>query len=273
MLPFPLGFIGAGRMATAFASGIVAQNRIPAEQIWASDPSESSLVAFGAAIPGARLLSDNREVAAACPFLVLAVKPQMARQALAGIDLNGPDTLVVSLMAGVRIATLQEWLGSPPIVRVMPNTPCLIGAGAMGWSAAAAVSREQRAAVASLLSAMGIAVEVEENQLDAVTGLSGSGPAYVFSLLRGLIAGGTRAGLNPQQARQLAIQTVAGSARLLELSTAEPAELISQVTSPGGTTFRGLEVLQAGQFEKLLERSVLAAADRARELSDQVAVS
>lgn len=253
-------------MATALAKGIVQAGLIPADRILAADIDPASLARFGLAIPGSTGLASNNELAARSELLVLAVKPQRAAETLASLPLADSRTLVLSVMAGIRIATLERWLKTPRVMRCIPNTPSLIGQGAIALAASPAIAAEQLGLVEQLLQSIGLVVRTSEAQLDAVTGLSGSGPAFVFSFLRGLIAGGIAAGLSPDVARRLAVQTVAGAAAMLRDPAASPEELIAQVTSPGGTTVRGLEVLQAGKFENLVADCVAAAARRAEEL-------
>lgn len=261
-----IGFLGAGRMATALAKGIVNAGLLPPNQILAADPAVESQGKFSSALPGSTFLQSNQELADRSDLLVLAIKPQLARAALSGLRMARPQAVVLSVMAGIRMETLERWLQTPRIVRCMPNTPSLIARGAIGLAANPAVSADELSSVERLLGSLGLVVRTTESQLDAVTGLSGSGPAYVFSFVRGLIAGGVAAGLTADAAAQLALQTLSGAAELLHDSQATPEELIAQVTSPGGTTLRGLEVLRAGGFEQLVADCVIAAAQRAEEL-------
>jgi pyrroline-5-carboxylate reductase len=253
-------------MATALAKGIVAAGHLPPEQIFASDLSDESLHKFANVIPGCKLLESNQKLVEQSDLLILAIKPQAARAALGDLPVANPRTVILSVMAGIRIKSLESWLQTPRIIRCMPNTPSLIGRGAIGLAASPAVSAEQLAVVEQLLQSLGLVVRTTEAQLDAVTGLSGSGPAFVFSFIRGLIAGGVASGLSPESARQLALQTLSGATALLHETSSAPEELIAQVTSPGGTTLRGLEVLRSGGFEELVSNCVQAASQRAEEL-------
>lgn len=253
-------------MATALAKGIVQARLLPASQILAADPAAESRDRFASAVPGCRFLDSNQELAEQSELLVLAIKPQFAPQALNGLRGFHPQTVVLSVMAGIRMETLEQWLHTPRIIRCMPNTPSLIAQGAIGLTANSAVSPDQLSVIEQLLQSLGLVVRTTEEQLDAVTGLSGSGPAFVFSFIRGLISGGMAAGLTAEAARQLAIRTVSGAVELLAASQSTPEELIAQVTSPGGTTLRGLEVLRQGNFEELIAACVQAAAQRAEEL-------
>lgn len=263
---FQIAFLGAGRMATALALGFVKSGFVTAEQVTAADISPVSLESFRQQIPGCNVLESADRLSRDIDLLVLAVKPQVAPSVVPRLKPLSPCTKVLSVMAGIRLSTLEPWLGTQQLVRCMPNTPSLINAGAIGMAAHAAVSERDLALIESLLQSIGLVVRTTEPQLDAVTGLSGSGPAYVFSFIRAMIAGGVEAGLTPEAARELALQTVAGSVELLRHSPSTPAELIAQVSSPGGTTIRGLEILTAGGFEKTLRDCVVAAAKRAEEL-------
>lgn len=253
-------------MATALAKGIVDSGLLPAERILAADPSDLSLKSFGSQIPGSTFCQSNQELAERSQLLVLAIKPQMAPAALQGLSITSEETVVLSVMAGVRMDTLERWLNTPRLIRCMPNTPSLIGAGAIGLTSNPAVSAGQLAVVEQLLQSLGLVIRTTESQLDAVTGLSGSGPAFVFSFLRGLMTGGVEAGLPAESSRELALQTLTGATELLRRSQLTPEELIAQVTSPGGTTLAGLEVLRTGGFEELVAACVRAAAHRAEEL-------
>ncbi len=264
---FPvIGFLGAGRMATALAKGFVQSGLVLAEQVLASDVSPDSLSNFQRSIPGSQTVSSNQELADRAALLVLAIKPQFAPGALQAVRLGQEETVILSVMAGIQMLTLQKWLKTSRLIRCMPNTPSLIGAGAIGLAAHSTVAPEILRQVETLLGSVGLVIRTTERQLDAVTGLSGSGPAYVFSFIRGLINGGVQAGLPPETARELALQTVVGAVEMLRKTSASPQSLIEQVTSPGGTTLRGLEVLAAGGFEELVANCVLAATSRAEEL-------
>jgi pyrroline-5-carboxylate reductase len=268
MLANNIGFIGAGRMATALARGLVSAAIVPAQSILASDPSSASRAAFAQELPGAVLEVDNARVAAGADVLFLAVKPQQMAQALAEVrPAISPDALVLSIAAGVTLQRLED--GLPPsqrIIRVMPNTPCLIGQGASAFSLGAHATAADAQTAAKLLSAVGAAFEVPESLLDAVTGLSGSGPAFVYSMIEALADGGTGAGLPPELAAELAARTVAGAAQMVLQIGETPAELRDRVTSPGGTTQAGLAVLAERGFRETVIEAVAAAARRSAEL-------
>jgi len=265
---FKFGFIGAGKMATALAGGISQAGLATGSQIAASDPHAGGREAFAEAISGAVLTEDNASVARDSETLLLAVKPQYMAAALASIapELKA-DTLVVSIAAGVTLQTISDALpAGARVVRVMPNTPCLIGRGASGFSLGQQATPEDTELVNRVLSAVGIAFEVPEPLLDAVTGLSGSGPAFVYTMIEALSDGGVLAGLPRPVASQLAAQTVSGAASMVLETGIHPAELREAVASPGGTTIAGLEALEKGGIRAALQAAVKAAAERSREL-------
>lgn len=268
MLAIKIGLIGAGRMATALARGFVAAKLLPASDILASDPSADSRSAFEHEVPGSKVLADNGPEFAASDVVVLAVKPQQMKVALEQIrGVIRADALVVSIAAGVTIARLAAGLApGQRIVRVMPNTPCLIGRGASGYSLGPTATAADGKLVAELLSAVGVAFEVPEPQLDAVTGLSGSGPAFVYTMIELLAQGGKEAGLPAELADQLAVHTAAGAAEMVLATGETPATLRDRVTSPGGTTLAGLKALEENNFARTVVAAVRAAADRSVEL-------
>ncbi len=268
MLAKKIGLVGAGRMSTALASGFVRAKLLSPEAIIASDPSEAARAAFGREVPGARVVAENAAVVADADVVWLAVKPQQMRAALAEIrDWLRFDALVVSIAAGVPLARLAAGLATGQrIIRVMPNTPCLIGQGASAYSRGEHGTTEDGKLVAKLLSAVGFAVEVPEELLDAVTGLSGSGPAFVYSMIEALGQGGEAAGLPGELAKELAARTVAGSAAMVLETGETPAVLRDRVTSPGGTTLAGLAVLNERRFHDAVSSAVQAAAARSIEL-------
>jgi pyrroline-5-carboxylate reductase len=263
-----LGFLGAGRMATALAQGCVNARLTPATDVLASDPSDAARGKFERHVAGARATPDNAAVIAASDVVVLAVKPQMMADVLAGVrDGIGSGHLVISIAAGVTLARLAAAL--PPgtrLVRVMPNTPCLIGMGASCYSRGPAASPDDAALVQRLLASVGRAFEVEEPQLDAVTGLSGSGPAFIYTVIEAMAAGGAAGGLSPELALTLAAQTALGAASMLDATGLSPAELRDQVTSPGGTTLAGLEALRQRDGAGAFRAAVEAATARSVEL-------
>ncbi|MEF3168401.1 MAG: pyrroline-5-carboxylate reductase [Deltaproteobacteria bacterium] len=262
-----IGFIGGGQMAEALVKGIIKADVAKAEAITVSDPSVERRRHL-AEVHGVRAVQENLEVIRTSRLIVLAVKPQVMGAVLGEI---APSVtayhLVVSIAAGVRIETLETALpeGSR-VVRVMPNTPALVGAGAAGISPGRHATKADLDSVSRIFQSVGISVLVPEDKLDAVTGLSGSGPAYVFGFIEALVEGGVREGLPRHVSRELAIQTVFGAALLARETGRHPAELRDMVTSPGGTTVEGLRILEIGAFRGLVMDAVSAAADRAREL-------
>lgn len=261
------GFIGAGRMATALAKGLVDRSLAAPSQLVASDPSSHAAEQFQH-VTGGRAVADNLLVADQAECLFLAVKPQQMGDVLGQLrgKLNRRH-LVVSIAAGVPLSTISEVLGAGPrLVRVMPNTPCLIGQGASAFCLGPGANGDDAQLVGRLLEAVGLALEVPEKLLDAVTGLSGSGPAFVYLMIEALSDGGVRMGLPRDVALALAAQTVRGAAELVLLSGQHPAVLKDQVASPGGTTIAGLQVLEGGAVRGALMAAVEAATRRSAEL-------
>ena len=266
--PTRWGFIGAGKMATALILGMIRAGSARPDRIAASDPSPTAREAL-AAESGVATSDSNAEVAAGCDVLVLAVKPQMMAAALADLGSGAASgKLVVSIAAGVPLARLTDGLG-PDVraVRVMPNTPALVGAGASAYCPGPGVGEGDEAIVRRLLESVGRAHRVPEAQMDAVTGLSGSGPAFVYVIVEALSDGGVRAGLPRDVATDLAAQTVLGAARMVLETGLHPGALKDQVTSPGGTTIAGLHALERGGLRAALIDAVSAAASRSAELS------
>jgi pyrroline-5-carboxylate reductase len=268
MLASSIGFIGAGRMATALARGFVDAGLVQPDQLVASDPSAEARAAFEREVPGAKVVVENELVVATANVVWLAVKPQKMTEALAEIrDAVRPATLVVSIAAGVTIERIAAGLpAGQRIVRVMPNTPCLIGRGASAYSLGNHATKLDAELVGKLLSAVGAAFEVPEAQLDAVTGLSGSGPAFVYTMIEAMTAGGVAVGLPAELAAELAARTAAGAAEMVLATGETPAVLRDSVTSPGGTTLAGLSVLGDQGFSNAVVAAVTAATRRSEEL-------
>lgn len=262
-----VGFIGAGRMATALARGLIAAEFTAREQVTASDVSREALSAF-VKESGARAADSNADVMRAADIVILAVKPQQMPAVLAEISAHAqPAHLVVSIAAGIPLSALANSLGADRrLVRVMPNTPCLVAAGASAFALGGAATPDDARLVSQLLSTVGIAIEVPETLLDAVTGLSGSGPAYVYQMIEALSDGGVQMGLPRDVATRLAAQTVFGAARMVIETGEHPGALKDAVTSPGGTTIAGLHALESGGLRAALMNAVKAATLRSREL-------
>lgn len=261
-----LGFLGCGKMATALVGGVVEAGLFPAESIRVYDcvPAASEALAQKT---GVTAVSSAEALADAVDALVLCVKPADALEAVSGLNGKLGGKLVISIVAGLSIARLEEAAGfSTRVVRVMPNTPALIGQGAAAFATGSAANEEDAALVSKILSAVGCAVKIKESLLDAVTGLSGSGPAYVYLVIEALADGGVLMGLPRDLALKLAAQTVAGSAAMVLQTGQHPAALKDQVTSPGGTTIAGVERLEEAAVRSALMSAVRAATERSREL-------
>lgn len=268
-LDFPLavGFLGAGQMATALAAGWAKAGLLDASRSRAADPYPNARSKFTAAT-GVAAGESNRAVLDTCDVIVLAVKPQVLPNVLAEVKpLVRPAHLVVSIAAGVTLETLSDALGAGTrLVRVMPNTPCLVGASASGFATGASATADDAALVEKLFGAVGVAHRVPEHLLDAVTGLSGSGPAYVYLFIEALADGGVKCGLPRAVAQALAAQTVLGAAQMVLQTGQHPGALKDAVASPGGTTIAGLHVLEKAAFRAAAMDAVEAATKRAQEL-------
>jgi pyrroline-5-carboxylate reductase len=267
MTDYRLAFIGAGNMAEAIVRGALAAAVLPADAITVSDPSNERRKLFADAL-GACATDDNRAAIADADVVILAVKPQIIDAVLEeiGPDL-GPGKLVVSIAAGVTIARIAAACpDGARIIRTMPNTPMLVGRGMVALSRGGAADDADVARATALLASCATAIEVPEEKLDAVTAVSGSGPAYFFLLVELLIEAGRAEGLSADEARTLAETTFAGAAELLSQSDIDAAELRRRVTSPGGTTEAAINSFTADAFATIVARAVRAAADRSREL-------
>ena len=266
MIQRKIGFIGAGFMAEALARGILRADLCLARDVFASDPSEARRKAFSEMI-GPNVFAENARVAESAEVLILAVKPHVMLAVAEEIQpaLNTAH-LIVSIAPGVTLGWLRENLGTGRVVRVMPNTPALLGAGAAAYCAGPQVSKADKDAVEAIFSAVGICIEVEERHMDAVTGLSGSGPAYVYVAIEALSDGGVKMGLPRAAATRLAAQTVLGAARMVLETNRHPAQLKDQVTTPGGTTIEGLHALEKAGVRRAFMDAVEAAALKSREL-------
>lgn len=262
------GFIGAGKMASALIRGMLHQQVAAIETTCASDPIESVRASLGAET-GIAVFDTNAAVAQRSEVLVLAVKPQSMRQVMEDLRPRlTNDHLVISIAAGITLDRLTEGLGpGRRLIRVMPNTPALVGEGASAYAMGPGTSREDEAVIQTCLEAVGRAVAVPETLLDAVTGLSGSGPAFVYLMIEALSDGGVRVGLPREVATLLAAQTVLGGAKMVLETGLHPGALKDQVASPGGTTIAGLHALESGGLRGALIDAVRAAALRSAELA------
>ena len=265
-----IAFIGAGNMAASLIGGLRAQG-LDASQICASDPGAETRARIQGE-HGIDVFEDNAQAIANADVIVLAVKPQVMKTVCQSLKPNVQDgQLIVSIAAGITCASLQEWLGACALVRCMPNTPALLRQGVSGLYATAQVSAEQRQQAEQLLSAVGIAVWLEhEQQLDAVTAVSGSGPAYFFLLIEAMTAAGEKLGLPRETASQLTLQTALGAAHMAVSSDVDAAELRRRVTSPAGTTEAAIKSFQGNAFEAIVEQALQAAATRSAEMAEQL---
>ncbi|MSU94714.1 pyrroline-5-carboxylate reductase [Pseudomonas mandelii] len=265
-----IAFIGAGNMAASLIGGLRAKG-LDAAQIRASDPGAETRTKVQAE-HGIEVFADNADAIQDADVVVLAVKPQAMKAVCEAIRPSlKPNQLVVSIAAGITCASMNNWLGAQPIVRCMPNTPALLRQGVSGLFATAEVNAEQRQQAEELLSAVGIALWLnEEQQLDAVTAVSGSGPAYFFLLIEAMTAAGVKLGLPADIAAQLTVQTALGAAHMAVASDVDAAELRRRVTSPAGTTEAAIKSFQAGGFEALVEKALGAAAHRSAEMAEQL---
>lgn len=261
-----IAFIGGGNMAQALIGGLLAQ-QVDAARITVSEPLaalHNTLHQFGV-----QVTTDNQQAIRAAQVVILAVKPQVMAQVLQPLREQFKNQLIISIAAGVTISTLSHLLGNyPRIVRAMPNTPALIQTGATGLYATAAVEAADRTLATSILQAAGLVLWVEqEQQLDAVTAVSGSGPAYFFYLMEAMIQAGQHLGLTEEQARVLTLQTALGAAKMAVSSPHSPAQLRKNVTSPNGTTQAAIESMDASKVNIHVQQALQAAATRSAELA------
>jgi len=262
-----IGIVGAGKIGEALVQGILAEGLAGREELLLSVRSERHRAELEART-GVRAVLDNREVAAAADTIVVAVKPKNVAEVLAGIsDLLGPGKLLVSTAAGVPLELLESKLpAGTPVIRTMPNMAVAIGEGMTALSPGRAVSPERLEWATSLFRACGRALVVGEEHMDAVTGLSGSGPAYVYIIIESLADGGVKLGLPREVATELAAQTVLGAAANVLKTGEHPAKLKDQVTTPAGVTIDGILELEEGRLRVTLIKAVVKAAERARQL-------
>jgi pyrroline-5-carboxylate reductase len=265
-----ISFIGGGNMAASLVGGLVADGYSP-KHIIVSDPDGEKLARLAAQF-GIQAAAGNADAVSRADVLVLAVKPQVMQQVAGDLkeSVQKHRPLVVSIAAGVREDDLQQWLGGNlPLIRTMPNTPAMIQAGATVLHANPAVTDEQKNLAESVLRAVGLTRWVDnEAQMDAVTALSGSGPAYFFLVMEAMEQAGIELGLSNETARLLTLQTALGAARMAMESSDGPALLRERVTSPGGTTERALGILEQGELRQLFAKALSGAKERSVELSE-----
>lgn len=260
-----IGFIGAGMMAEAIACGLLKSGASP-DFLCASDPDERRCAAFREM--GIRCEADNRSVAACSDAIILAVKPFLIADVISGVaDSIRPDQMIISIAAGITTSAIEQSLRTDaPVVRAMPNTPCLVGEGAIAIAPGLYAAQSHMDLAAGILGASGTVVRVSEDKMDAVTGLSGSGPAYVYMFIEALAAGGVREGLAREAALTLAAQTVLGAAKMVIETGEHPAVLRDKVTTPAGTTIEGIASLEDDEFRSAVMGAVSAASERSREI-------
>ena len=267
-----IGFIGGGNMATSLMSGLIASGHSP-QQIWVSDTVSATLQSHRDHLK-VNVSTDNDKIVQEVDVVVLAVKPQTLRDVALQIApaIRQKKSLVVSIAAGISQTSLALWLGSDAaIVRCMPNTPALVLTGATALHANTNVTEEQKDLAENILRAVGLSLWVDdEHQLDAVTAVSGSGPAYFFLMMEAMEKAAIDMGLNEHTARLLVQQTALGAAKIALESAESPAQLRERVTSPGGTTQKAIETFQQNGFIELVSKALLAARDRSIEMSKQL---
>ncbi len=257
-------FLGAGKMASALAGGLVKSGL--RDNIVAYDVSSDAIASFVKSTGAEAFTADVAKLAEGADVVVLAVKPQYLSDALVPLSGKLKNKLVISIVAGVTLETLKLLTGASRIIRVMPNTPALVGEGAAAYAVSDDASDDDAKVVETILGSVGYFCAVPEKLMDAVTGLSGSGPAYVFNFIQSLSDGGVNCGLPRAEATRLAAQTVLGAAKMILESGEHPAVLCDAVTSPGGTTIRGLAALEEKSFRSAVAGAVVAAAERSAEL-------
>lgn len=262
-----LGLIGCGKMGGALLRGVIKAELVKPADITACDKFPEASAALAKEFKGLKNVKTPSDVAAASEIIILAVKPQDMQKLLVGLA-GGRARLFISIAAGLTLKQLDAWLGgSHRVIRSMPNTPALVLQGASAFARGSKATDKDAAAAKSILGAVGTVSEVTEALLDAVTGLSGSGPAYVYTVIEAMADGGVLMGLPRAAALQLAAQTVAGAAQMVLQTGKHPAALRDEVTSPGGTTIAGLEQLEKQGLRNALVQAVRKATERSKELA------
>lgn len=264
-----LGILGSGNMAEAIARGVIRSGLLVADQILAADPSPQRRAIFSEQL-GIRSSEDNREVARQARMLLLSVKPQQMKDVLATIGpVARPDALFISIAAGISSQFIEKNLGNGNnwrVIRTMPNTPMLVGEGMVALARGRHATQADAAEARKLFEAAADVIDLDEEKLDAVTAVSGSGPAYFFYLVEQIIRAGIELGLTPAESRKLAIKTCLGAGKMLAATSDSPEELRRKVTSPGGTTQAAISHLEQNQVGSGIVEAVKAAARRSREL-------
>ena len=263
-----IGFIGGGNMAEAMIKGLLSGS-FPADKIMASEPSELRREHLSESF-GIELADNNLTLMEKCDIVVLSIKPQIVVEVLEEVaGVYGNDKLIISILAGVTTAAIEKFFqGAPRVVRVMPNTPALVGEAASAICRGHYASQEDLGVVKQLFESVGKVQLIDERQMDAATGLSGSGPAYIYTVIEALADGGVREGLRRDIAHALAVQTVVGAALMVRETGEHPAILRDQVCSPGGTAIAGISTLEKNGLRTTLMEAVSASAARSRELGE-----
>lgn len=261
-----IAFIGAGNMAEAIVRGLLERGGMNAQQLTVADPEPARRLYFQQEF-GISAATDNREAAGSANVVILAVKPQQMAGVLAELRALPAERLWISIAAGISSATIEQGLGGARVVRVMPNTPALVGRGVSALCRGSRASPQDLASASALFAPVGAVLEVDEFQMDAVTAVSGSGPAYVFYLMEAMLAQSAAMGISPETARELVYGTIAGAAALASTSTDTPAQLRARVTSKGGTTASAIAVLDGAGVQDAIRHAIAAARDRSAELS------
>ncbi len=272
MLKERIGFIGGGNMASSLIGGLIADG-IPPEQITVAEPNEERRATLRAHF-AINVVETGAALLASTDVIILAVKPQVIHEVCSAMSaqLKGHSPLFISVAAGIQVKDINRWLGGEQaIVRTMPNTPALIRTGATGLFANAQVSKEQHELAESILRAVGVTVWVEkEDEIDIVTALSGSGPAYFFLIIELMQQSAQKLGLNEESSRLLALQTAFGATKMALESSDDCAILRHKVTSPGGTTERAIGIMLDNKLDETIDKALTGARDRARELAEQL---
>src|SRR4051812_42291391 len=271
-MPYELAILGAGNMAEAIARGVLKKKVFTSDQMIAADPVEARRSLFSDQL-GIKSVSDNADAARDAKVLLLSTKPYQMKEALAPVGAVMNDkTLVISIAAGITSRAIVDALGAGKkwrVIRTMPNTPMLVGEGVVGMAAGEHATAEDLATARRIFEAAADVIEVSEDKIDAVTALSGSGPAYFYFLVESMVRAGIEMGLRPDDATKMAIKTAAGAGKLLASSPDSPAELRRKVTTPGGTTHAAISHMEAKDFEKIIVDALKAAEARGRELGKQ----
>lgn len=264
MSTFKTGFIGSGNMASAIIGGILNNGLLPSDQLFVYDKDPVQLESLQKGIH--RCIS-VAEVAQKADVLFLCVKPNIVP--LVAAEICTPDKAVISIAAGVRIEKLESWIPVPArTMRIMPNTPLMVGEGAVCIQDPSTLTTAEQEFVQTIFSTLGLVEKVNDDQMDAVTAVSGSGPAYVYLFIESLVKAGESLGLPYKTALRLATQTVAGGCKMVQQGAQTPQELIDAVCSPGGTTLEAMKTFEEGKFMQLMVRAVQAAARKSKELSE-----